>query len=182
MKYIYLIPVFIMGLSKLNAQEVILNKENPIKEIVKGTHYKTEKKILEKFEGVWVFRKGDEIFKIQISTDKFYNKLLDVYTDMLIGSCCYNQVEKDCHLNIEEQQLSCESTNQDLEQGFSYFMFLDTKDHKLGKAKLEILENGTARWTLKNRGGVIINDNKADGTKWKEGFSVPTNVILTKVK
>lgn len=175
MKKIILTILLILSISFLNAQEIILKKETPIKEIVKGTHYKTEKKILEKFEGIWVFKNGEEIFKIQIKTEKFYNKLLDVYVDILIGRYCYNQDEKDCQFNNEENRISSESTNQELESGFSYFMFMDVKYDKVGKAKLEILENGSARWTLKNR--TMVHDKD-----WEDGFSIPTDVILIKIE
>lgn len=64
----------------------------------------------------------------------------------------------------------------DLESGFTIFTFYDNVYDKLGTAKFEILENGNARWTLENRKTEIHDKD------WKDSFSVPTDVILTKIE
>jgi hypothetical protein len=171
-----------LSFSSINAQEIMLKKGEKAKEFIKGAYYKSEKKIRDKFEGIWEYKTAKETFRILIFNKKTYVKNLDIYVDILEGRYCYSVGISDCDLNTEESHLYSRSSENNLENGLLLLKFSDKEFNKSGLASLEILENGTAHWVLKNIGALLINGKHADGSEWIEGFSVPTNVILTKVK
>lgn len=175
MKNIILSLALILSLSISNAQEIVLKKGEEVKELIKGAHYKTSYNVFEKLEGIWEYKTEKETFRVKLKSEKTYVKGADIYIDVVKGVYCYTNDDTECLFDSTERCLSQESSNNDLERGFSYFTFLDVKYNKVGKLKFELLENGTARWTLTDR-------TMVQGGDWKEGFSVPTDVILTKVE
>ena len=166
------------SLASLKAQEITLKKGETIKKLKKGVHYKTPNDLLEKFEGVWEYQNKNEVFKIEIKRQKTYVNSLDIFIDNLNGKYCYSK-NYSCEINSEIYNLTNENSDIDsLSEGLTNFMFYDIKYDKLGKVKFQILENGDAKWTLKNREMTLNIMN----SKKEIGFSVPTNIILTKIK
>jgi uncharacterized protein (DUF2249 family) len=174
MEKLILILGILFSFTTLKAQEITLKKGETVKEFKKGTYYKTPNDLLGKFEGVWEYKNGNEFFKIEIKRQKTFVKGFDIYIDNLNGKYCYSRVP-DCSLNENIVSMTDEGNNTNkLNTGYAVFMFHDIEYDKLGKVEFHILENGTAKWTLKNR-EMIVNSTKSIG------FSVPTDIILTKV-
>ena len=80
----------------------------------------------------------------------------------------------DC--NFENKKVSLNSGSIRYKDGITAeFIFSDQEKNKLGTAKLKLMGNNKAKWTLKNREGIRVGS-------FDYSFSVPTDIILTKVE
>lgn len=184
MKNIVLLLTLIVagGLKPLYSQEIVVKKDTKVSELKKEAYYKIPDLQLERFEGTWLYEEGNKTFTIILTKEKTFLKGPDVYMDRLNGIYCYKEagMEIDCPFEVERKPIYL-GTNSRETLNRASFSFYDTKKEKRGEASLELLEDGTAHWRLGNKETIIIN-GKVNGKNWDRTFSVPTNVIMTKVK
>jgi hypothetical protein len=166
-------------------------------QIVKGQEYKKDPKI-DKYVGVWEWVSGNSKFQIILSKQKLQRvkKVNDIvtyyYGDVLVGWHCYvkngqtieNSMDKVCTHYTTWDDADGNSTLMGgaSRDAYTEIFFNDLTKNKWGKARLEMLpcKTNEARWTLKETHGdlVIIIPDKPEIPK---GFSVPTDVVMTKI-
>ena len=153
---------------------------------------------LQKFVGAWQWQSGDSIFIIKL--EKFKNKVksggLKGYSyDAIIGWHRFMVGDQVIESSLEHEGSSYEQRTFTILGGGEYVYdkshlatnsltikaFKDLSKYKLGRATLELLpgEKDKARWTLKETPGVKI---LGVGEKPDNTFTVPTNVIMERVK
>ena len=166
----------------IHAQVIEVTKNTPISEHQKGAYYKIPDLQLERFEGTWLYEEGNKTFTIILTKEKTFLKGPDVYMDQLNGTYCYKEadIEIGCHLKVKKNPLFSGTNSRETPHRAS-FLFYDEKKDKTGRASLELQEDGTARWRLGNPETIIIN-GKVDGKEWDRSFSVPTDVIMSKIE
>jgi hypothetical protein len=184
MRNIILTIIVAFSVINLNAQkeeEKIIVEEGTIwpNSSKKGVLYQVPEVESQKFEGTWVYENENIAFKVQIKSEKTFSKSTGNYINILKGIYCYSNSEQNCEFSIstDGKNLFCESELDKLFSAKIHFRFFDDDYKKYGKVTFELLENGKAKWTLveRERGNISF-----DGTKTKDGFSVPTNILLTK--
>lgn len=171
MKTIIFILAIAFNISIVTAQEVTLKKGMTNVELVKGTYYKTDVSYLNKFLGVWTHKMNDKVFKFKIFREKTF--VQDVYIDRLKAEYC---IGLDCDIDnvIATILSSAEKDNiETLEEGTLIFRFFDYDYNKFGVLEFELLEKDKASFKL----GEAYNPNN-----YKKGFSVPAEMILTRIK
>lgn len=158
--------------NQTNAQEIFMTPGNTITELQAGAYYRLSPEDAKKFTGIWI--SPNQNFKILISTEKKFLEGPNIYMEKLTGKYCLN--EQNCIFEAKEINLSVGSIL--FEDGVSAeFILQDQIKNKLGNAKLELIDENRAKWTVSNRETITFNKEKSD-----YNFSVPTEVILTKVK
>lgn len=173
MKTIIFILALTLSASNITAQEKTLKKGMKNVEMVKGTYYKTDAIFLDKYLGVWSHTVGGKDFKFKIFRQK--TPVQGIYIDRLKAQYCFG---KDCDIeNVNTSILSsAEKDNiETLEKGILRFMFYDYEYNKLGLLKFKLIQDDKASWKLLERGG--FRDES-----FRKGFSVPTEMILTRKK
>jgi len=174
-----LVLLFSITIAKTEAQSqtVVLKKDLKTKKIIQGTYYKTVDSLITKFENIWEYRNGKEVFKIKIKRVKTFFKKGGVYFDYLNATYCYNK-DGDCSLNNDGMQISNVAFKEKLIANFMSFHFYDKKYKKHGEVRFSILDDDTAKWELYNKGMNISTPTK----KYILEFSIPTNLQLTRIK
>lgn len=159
------------------AQEVILTKETEIDSIVKGTYYKTDPELLKPFIGVWTADKDNKKFFFEIFEDK--REIDEVFISVLHAKHYFNndKIYSDKKINFSRASTPIESIgNSELE-----FLFIDYEKEKHGKLFFKLLKNGTATFSLKEAPQFFFKIN-GKISPFEKGFSIPQEMILTKVK
>jgi hypothetical protein len=133
---------------------------------------------LSKFDGTWAYSNSGETFLIVLKSIKTYVRQVDKYMDFIQGYHIYasanqNQNFADTIPNItygsfSERRLSFNKID---------FLFSDYKNKLPGIAYLELLPGKSDQAHFKLVGKE--HGNEENSTK---GFSIPTDLILTKVK
>lgn len=168
--------MMIFGFLKIEAQEIVTLKkgviiENPIK----GTYFKVSDEVKDKYEGIWAFDSGTMSFKIKLEFNK--TSVEEFYIDNLNGYYCYKN--NDCNSYESRNVINgAGSTFSLVNENKVKFMLYDSKNSKQINALFELLDDGSASWILTEREGIRLV--KSDEEKQKVGFSIPTNIILTK--
>lgn len=137
---------------------------------------------LKRFSGEWQCITNDTTFLINL---KFVKKYVKAPGDFYIDA-----IEGDYTVKKDGQVLQASINNKGINAGtyvdrhtskdkIKFFFYDLGRNSKTGLVVFELLNNGTnkARWVLKNVETVIIGNRHYDLT-----FSVPRNMILTKVK
>ena len=162
----------------LNAQTRIVDiTKDSIREFKKGTYFKNPG--LKKFEGAWVYENNGEVFKITLKTQQKATRDNQFFYDVLQGYYCYSKIGGECNIDTSRASLRLESPINKANTEVVTFFFTDIEKEKKGRAVLKLTENGTATWLLKNRRDVIIKESEKD---WDPTFSVPTDIIMTKIE
>lgn len=170
MKNLLILTVILFGFHNLKAQEVIMTGSKITQKMQKGSYYKYADEDVEKISGTWATEDGK--FQIFITEEKKYFNDFDVYMQRLRGKY-YNEIT---NCNFDNKNISLKAGSIDYADGITVeFLFSDQEKSKLGNAQLKLIEENKAKWTLTNRReGLIIGE-------YDRTFSVPTDVILTKV-
>ena len=155
------------------------------------------------FIGIWEYRTENEVFKITLKEGKVDDSFIQ--HDCLIGGYYYQKngnvvaqhsdpaVKTYSYSSDEIKIMAYNSSSfidvSKLDPSHLHLLFID--DQKEGKnssleSSITLLSPTTIKWTLKEEEQIYITDKQGsykDGFKPKpEGFSVPTNVVLTKVE
>ncbi|MBZ9652197.1 DUF6705 family protein [Psychroflexus montanilacus] len=173
MKTLIFILALTLSTSYLTAQEKTLKKGMKNVEMVKGTYYRTDATFLDKYLGIWSNSVNGKDFKFKIFKQK--TPVQGIYIDRLKAKYCFGN---SCDVeNIDTSILSsAEKDNiETLEKGILRFMFFDNNYEKLGTLEFKLLKEDKASWKLIERGG--FRDES-----FRKGFSVPAEMILTRIK
>ena len=185
-----------------NAQQPIISmeaRENDYSiELTPGCYYKDTTNAYQPFVGTWEWTDGSSTLTLVFEKiEMVYVHFSDIYEDYLVGK--YKYVE-DGIVVVNTLDNVVNSTNfwsgayvpiygsghpSDLT---SHFQFSDYAKEKLGNGRLEITEyltqsNGSilatkADWSLRGKGGIYI---EGISPEIQPGFSIPTDVTLTKI-
>ncbi|EMY82225.1 hypothetical protein ES731_15315 [Psychroflexus gondwanensis] len=172
MKTIIFILALLLNLSCVTAQEVTIKKGTKIEEVKKGTYYKTDRALLNKYLGIWSTKINDKEFKFEILKKK--TEVDGVFIDRLAGKYYFNNKS---YYN-EPSSIKCHAksnTIEVLEKGTLRFRFFDYDNDKLGVLEFELIEENKASWHLLERGG--YRDES-----FRKGFSVPIEMVLIRKK
>lgn len=171
MKNLLILTVILFGFHNLKAQEVIMTGSKITQKMQKGSYYKYADEDVEKLSGTWATEDGK--FQIFITEGKKYFNDFDVYMQRLRGKYC-NEIT---NCNFDNKNISLNSGSIGYKEGITaIFLFSDQEKNKLGNAKLKLIEENKAKWTLTNRReGLIIGE-------YDKTFSVPTEAIMTRVE
>ncbi|WP_235923558.1 DUF6705 family protein [Psychroflexus aurantiacus] len=88
MKTIILILVFALNISCVTAQEVTLKKGLKVENVKRGTHYKTDKALLNKYLGIWSTNINYKTFRFEIL--KKITEVNGIYIDRIVGRYYYD--------------------------------------------------------------------------------------------
>jgi hypothetical protein len=150
MKTLIFILALILNFGYTSAQEKLLEKGMESGKVEKGTYYKTQDNLLNKFIGVWQNEIDGKTFSLKIYKEKTLLKSHGVYIDVLKGLYCYSTVK--CNFdNLDASLRRSESPIEMLEKGKVEFRVKDIKLEKLANVNFEILDNGSAKWVLFSR-------------------------------
>jgi len=182
MKKIILTLIVLLNFTVAKAQkQTVVLKTGERPKPVEGTYYKTPDNLINKVEGIWEYKNGNETFKFEVKRKKRHLiKIgLDIYVDGLKARYCYNK-KGDCTLVDNEINIRGEDDNpKDIFNNYVTFRFYDIVFDKFGKVRFTILKDGTANWVLYNRGmGIKTPTSKPINLN----FSVPIKMVLTKIK
>lgn len=170
-KTIIIVIAIFANIALMNAQEVILKQGKKIQNVEKGTYYKTDPSLINKYIGTWVYELNGEQFKFIISKKK--TAINGLYIDNLVGKYYLGEITD---LYNNDGMIMCyakESRLEVLVTGKLRFRFWDYTYQKFGSLYFELIGENQAQWKLKetyNRGTV------------QSGFTVPTEMVLTKLK
>ncbi|WP_179375722.1 DUF6705 family protein [Winogradskyella wichelsiae] len=181
MKNIIFILIVIFSFLKIEAQEIVILKKEAkenTENIESNKHYKVPDSTSGKFEGIWVYNDSNKTFKIKIVNTKTLVKSSGNYVSILKGLYCYSDINSNCEFIDIDKSLFYSSDPYKLFGNKISFNINDVEYKKIGHVIFELLEDGTVKWTLQDREGIRLV--KSDGAKQNKGFSIPTNVILTK--
>ncbi|GGE44167.1 DUF6705 family protein [Psychroflexus planctonicus] len=171
MKKILIVVLSIFAnIALMNAQEVILKQGKKIQNVEKGTYYKTDPSLINKYIGTWVYEINGKQFKFIISKKK--TAINGLYIDKLVGEYYLGEIT-DVYNN--DGMIMCyakESRLEVLSTGKIRFRFWDYTYQKYGSLYFELIGENQAQWKLKE-GYNPNNDQK--------GFTV-TEMVLTKLK
>jgi hypothetical protein len=171
MKTIILTLIALFNFSCMSAQEVVLKKGKKIDKVEKGTYYRSDSTLLNKYLGVWSYTTGNKTFKFRIFKKK--TLIQGVYIDRLKAEYCYGD---NCEIeNVSSSILtSAKDDNiKTLDKGKLRFKFWDYEYQKFGELEFELLENENASFKLKEAYNPYTD---------KKGFSIPTDMTLTKLE
>ena len=171
MRNLTILVVLLLGFFNSTAQEVIITSEKLSGKIEKGSYYKYSEEDVQKIFGTWI--SDDHTFRLYITEKTVYFEDFDVSMQKFVGKYCNESL--DC--NFDNKEFSLKAGSIEYKDGITVsFLFNDEKKNKLGTAKLKLIEGNKAKWTLTNsREGLIIGE-------YDRSFSVPTEIILTKVE
>lgn len=147
---------------------------------------------LEFYQGAWEYRSENEIFRIYLKIGKIDSKVS--FGPCLIGDYLYikNNVVLDDYSILKIPTIDNDSTQSSVIINASngkyesvkyanpnelHMFFYDKQRKKrVYSGKIQLISSTQIRWILKDDEGAYTSDDE-----WIEsGFSVPTNVILTK--
>ena len=171
MKNVILILIIVFNFSCISAQEITLKKGKKINKVNKGTYYKTDETLLNKYLGIWTIDLKGKTFKFEILKKK--TEVQGIFIDRIIAKYYFNKNSK-VYENKEIFKSSAKEYGLDiLEKNILFFRFWDYDYKKYGNLKFEILEKGKASFKLQEA-----------YNPWskKKGFSIPTEMILMKNK
>lgn len=146
---------------------------------------------LETYQGTWEYASANEVFRVYLKIgtedskvsfgtcvlgDYFYSKnnvVLDSYTISNIPTVDNHFSGNEVIINANNgkyESVSYANPNELL------MIFYDKQRKKrVASGKIQLISSTQIRWILKDDEGVYVNDD------WVEpGFSVPTNVVMTK--
>ncbi|TRZ46250.1 DUF6705 family protein [Robertkochia solimangrovi] len=170
---IFVILLLLISVSRSEAQEIVLKPGQKLSKSEKGTYYRFPPKILNKFIGTWEFKDADAIFRIKIEAKKTFVEGSDVYIDVLSGNYCTSKPEAGDFDDASKNIHGLNNTLKVLNDDHAYFRIYDSDYKKFGVLTLEILPNDKAKCKIQNYGMQINQKVK--------GFSMPTDMILTKI-
>ena len=154
---------------------------------------------IDKYVGTWEWKNGNDILQIVITKQKLLrvkkvnDNITNYYSDVAVGWHSYikNGVSVESSMGKANTQYTSWGDaydNSTLMGGTTHtgafeLFFKDITKNKYGSAKLEMLSGSTneARWTLKPESHlVLVIPGKLEAPP--KGFSVPTDVIMKKIK
>ncbi|MFO7745057.1 MAG: DUF6705 family protein [Psychroflexus sp.] len=169
MKITIFILALLLNLSCNTAQEVTLEKEMKVENVKRGTYYKTDKTLLNKYLGIWSMTINNKTFKFEISKKK--TEVDGIYIDRIAGKYYYDG-KTDIYKNDSVYECSAMEYGLDvLEKGSLRFRFWDYDYKKYGKLEFKLLQDNKASFKLRES---YNPDNDI------KGFSIPTEMILTR--
>lgn len=173
MKNSILIIFVVLFSNVCNAQEIVMKKSSTVKELKKGAYYKFPE--LNKFEGKWIFENDSEKFIVIIKNKKTFleGKGLEFFRDYLQGY--YYRTNADINTQQKKKKITIYNGAISGNSNIVRVLFWDEIKEKGGTLTFELLAPNKAKWTLKNKEGIRVG-------KFDPTFSVPTEVILTKIK
>jgi len=173
MKTIIFTLALLLNLSCVTAQEVTIKKGTKIEDVKKGTYYKTDKALLNKYLGIWSTTVNKKVFKFEILKSK--TEVDGIFIDRIVGRYYYDE-KSDVYLSDATYECSAMEYGLDvLEKGKLRFRFFDYDNDKLGVLEFELIEENKASWHLLERGG--YRDES-----FRKSFSVPTEMVLIRKK
>jgi hypothetical protein len=171
MKTIIFILALSLSSSYITAQEVTLKKGMNNIEMVKGTYYKTDATLLNKYLGYWEHTTSGSVFKFKIFRKK--TPVQGVYIDRLKAQYCFG---KECDVESINTSILTSAENdtmENLDKGTLRFRFWDYTYEKFGVIEFKLIQKNKAYFKLRES----YNPNNDI-----QGFSVPTEMILTRTK
>jgi len=177
--------IIILIIAVLNITSVAFGQKRTIEKRETGSFpekgdYVTDSGI-DKFIGIWEWKSKNETFRVVLEKEeKFYFQKLDIYMDLLVVRHLYQKNGQTIEDNLSVPFLKA-SNGGSLDDQSVNINFKDISKSKNGRAKLKLLEGRTdeAIWTLTPKETIIV-DRKSPAPG--PGFSVPTDVILKKIK
>lgn len=167
MKNIIFLLAIALNISCITAQEVTLKKGRKIENVKKGTYYKTDKALLNKYLGIWSMTINNKTFKFEISKKK--TEVDGIYIDRIVGKYYYDG-KTDIYKNDSVYECSAMEYGLDvLEKGSLRFRFWDYDYKKYGKLEFKLLQDNKASFKLRESYNPD-NDIKR--------FSIPTEMML----
>ena len=147
------------------------------RDLVKGEHLAQPE--LKKFAGEWVYSNDTVTFTVYLRFEKYYFKELDVYLDQLQGDYTLTRNGKTIQTSVGKSHalMGGSFVDKKLSANKIRFLFADLGKSKEGDVTLELLDDNPnkAKWILTNTQGTAIG-------YYDFKFSIPTNMILKKVK
>ena len=159
------------------AQEVILTKETKIDSIVKGTYYKTDPELLKAFIGIWTTDLDNKKFFFEIFEDK--SEINEIFINVLHAKHYFDNdnIYLDKKINFSRASTPIDS----IRNGELEFLFIDYEKEKHGKLFFKVLKNGKATFSLKESPHLFFKIN-GKISPFEKGFSIPQEMVLTKIK
>ena len=170
-KTIIVVLSIIANIALMNAQEVILKQGKKVQNVEKGTYYKTDPSLMNKYIGTWVYEVNGEQFKFIISKKK--TAVGGVFIDRLVAEYYLGKITDEYS---DPDVYECHAKEYGLEilaTGKLRFRFWDYTYHKYGSLYFELIGENQAQWKLKEAYNAFTD---------QKGFTVPTEMVLTKIK
>ncbi|GGE44163.1 DUF6705 family protein [Psychroflexus planctonicus] len=170
-KILIVVLSIIANVALMNAQEVILKQGKKVQNVEKGTYYKTDPSLMNKYIGTWVYEVNGEQFKFIISKKK--TAVGGVFIDRLVAEY---HLEKITDVYNDPDVYECHAKEYGLEvlaTGKLRFRFWDYTYQKYGSLYFELIGENQAQWKLKETYNAFTD---------QKGFTVPTEMVLTKLK
>jgi hypothetical protein len=136
---------------------------------------------LKNFEGTWIGStntKDSVIIELKLIKQPLKDK---DFIDCLIGK--YSYYKNSVLIYNSQESLRAGGFYKKSPTVILSFHFVDELKNKSGQLiwELSTLQSQEAKWILKN-GEVIIINGLVNGKPWDNGFSVPTEIVLKKIK
>ncbi|MCO5946715.1 DUF6705 family protein [Mucilaginibacter flavidus] len=171
MKNLLTILLIIVALSNAKAQRML-----------SGGHHVSQSE-LHKFEGKWTYADDSTRLTIELRNDKVHVKrgTDDFYIDLIQGDYALVKSGKIIHSSSGKDTTITSGSfdSDDKNRRTIHFIFADEgRQSKRCNVIFELLAGGPnkAHWVLTNTEHIVVGNEHYDPT-----FSVPTNMILTKV-
>lgn len=142
---------------------------------------------LKEMEGLWAGSSNtSDSLIIELKSKKEFLRGPNIYIDQLSGKYYYYKNG----LLIEEspeKSLSSGSISQKNPSILLSFTFWDNRKQKAGDIIIDVatFKSTSAKWNLNNKEGIVIikaDGKTVDGKIRDQNFSIPTEMILTKIK